>query len=76
VFRSGLSIRTALGFPLVYLIQYLWGVSLLTVLAGAPGVPPIVAMLIVISTSIPITFLLSRQLLSGAGSMLGPKRAL
>jgi putative flippase GtrA len=63
VFRSGRSLRTATRYPLVYAGQYIWGLGLLSLLGGF-GVPPALAMIAVIATSVPLTFLLTRHLLT------------
>lgn len=61
VFRAGVSVRSALRFPLVYVVQYLYGLAALSLLVKRFGVPQNLAMLVVIATSIPLTFLMARH---------------
>ena len=61
VFGSGFALSSALRFPPVYAIQYLYGLTALWLLIDVLGSSRAVAMLIVIATSIPLTFLLTRQ---------------
>jgi putative flippase GtrA len=64
VFRSRASVRTVLRFPIVYVVQYLWGLALLSLLVGALGMAPAVAMLVTIATSVPLTFVMARSMLA------------
>jgi putative flippase GtrA len=64
VFRSRASVRTVLRFPIVYVVQYLWGLALLSLLVRALGMAPAVAMLVTIATSVPLTFVLTRSMLA------------
>lgn len=61
VFRTGVSVRNALRFPLVYVVQYLYGLAVLSLLVDRFGVPQDLAMIAVIATSIPLTFLMTRH---------------
>lgn len=67
VFQAGMSVRTAFRFPLVYGVQYLYGLCLLSVLVSRLHVPSAVAMATVIATSVPLTFFLSRLALRASG---------
>lgn len=66
VFQTDMSVRTALRFPLVYLVQYLYGLAVISVLTGWLHVPNAVAIVVVIVTGIPLTFVLSRRALRAA----------
>lgn len=66
VFQTDMSLRTALRFPLVYLVQYLFGLVVVSVLTGWLHVPNAAAMVVVVVTSIPLTFVLSRMALRTA----------
>jgi len=66
VFQTDMSVRTALRFPLVYLVQYLYGLAVISALTGWLHVPNSAAILVVIVTSIPLTFVLSRMALRAA----------
>jgi putative flippase GtrA len=70
VFRARVSIRSAALFPSVYLIPYLFGLALLTSLIRA-GVDDRLAMLAVIVVNVPLTFVLTRYVLKGAGGGTG-----
>jgi putative flippase GtrA len=60
VFGTGLAVQSALRFPLVYVLQYLYGLAALFVLIDVLGVWHQVAILFVIATSVPLTFVLMR----------------
>ena len=61
VFRTGFDIRSALRFPGVYVIQYLYGLMALWLLIETLRVPSEIAMLIVVATAVPLTFALSKN---------------
>lgn len=64
VFESGASVRTAVRFPLVYIVQYAWGLAVLSLLVRGLGMLPALAMLVSIGTSVPLTFFLARYVLA------------
>jgi putative flippase GtrA len=64
VFRVPLHWRTALRFPLVYAVQYVLGLALLTVLVEIAGLPQRWAALVAIAANVPAGFVLSRLLLA------------
>jgi putative flippase GtrA len=66
VFGTDLSLRTALRFPLVYLVQYLYGLAVVSALTGWLRVPNAAAIAVVIVTSLPLTYVLSRMALRAA----------
>jgi putative flippase GtrA len=68
VFGTGFDARSALRFPSVYVIQYLYGLAVLSILIDDLEVPRQAAVLVVIVTSIPLTFILSKHALGGASS--------
>jgi putative flippase GtrA len=63
VFQEPLRIGRALQFPLVYLVQYLFGLGLLFLLVEAGHLSKIVAPVLIVIITLPITFLLSRYLI-------------
>ena len=63
VFRVRPSLRSALLFPLVYVIQYLVGLGVLQLVVERFVVPREYALLASIAVSIPLTFALTRMLL-------------
>jgi len=63
VFQTDMSVRTALRFPLVYVLQYLFGLVVISVLTGWLRIPNAAAMVVVVVSSIPLTFVLSRMAL-------------
>jgi hypothetical protein len=65
VFRTGFALRSALRFPGVYVVQYLYGLAALWLLIEIAQMPSEIAMLLVIVTSVPLTFLLTRYAVSG-----------
>ncbi|MFF4774318.1 GtrA family protein [Microtetraspora fusca] len=62
VFRTRASIGSAVRFPGVYLVQYLTGLALLTLLVRW-GVDSRVAMPLTMCVTVPLTFVLSRRVL-------------
>ncbi|MBN6053686.1 GtrA family protein, partial [Nonomuraea sp. RK-328] len=66
VFRVRATVRSALRFPLVYLVSYLFGLALTVLLTGA-GLAPWLAVLPVTAATVPLTYVLSRLVLAGPG---------
>lgn len=64
VFNVPVSAKRALRFPLVYAVQYLYGLLLIWILTSPLHVPNALAMVVVVATSIPLTFLLTRRVLA------------
>ena len=64
VFRQPKSMRTAALFPLVYVAQYLLGMLLMWLLVERAGFGPTVAAIAVVVVSVPVTFVLSRIVLT------------
>jgi putative flippase GtrA len=64
-FKKSVSVRSFLLYPIVYIFQYLWGLLLLWVGVEMLGVNPEIMMLVVIVSAIPITYLLSKLIISG-----------
>jgi len=64
VFRRALSVTRAALFPLVYLAQYLAGTLLLIVLVDVLRLPKTLAPLAVIVLTLPLTYVLSRHLIT------------
>lgn len=62
VFEERPSLRSALQFPSVYLIQYLTGLAVLTLLTHV-GIDSRLAMITVIAVNVPLTFALTRFIL-------------
>lgn len=63
VFKKRVSLIGFLKFPVVYAIQYVLGVFMLWLLVGKLSVSPEFAIICVIISSIPVTFLASRFVL-------------
>ena len=63
VFQEPLSIARALQYPLVYAVQYLLGLGLLFLLVEVTHVSKIIAPVLIVIVTLPITFLLSRYLI-------------
>ena len=64
VFRRAPSVARAALFPLVYLAQYLAGTVLLVILVGVLHVPQAFAPLAVIVLTLPLTYVLSRYVIT------------
>lgn len=68
VFRTGFALRSALRFPGVYVVQYLYGLAALWLLIDVARMRSEFAMLLVIATLVPITFVLTRYVVrQGSG---------
>ena len=64
VFRRTPSLVRATLFPLVYLAQYVVGMGLLVVLVDVLHVPKVAAPLVVIVLTLPLTYVLSRHVIT------------
>ncbi|WP_214412869.1 GtrA family protein [Sphaerisporangium fuscum] len=64
VFRTRVTLASAVRFPGVYLVAYPVGLVVLTLLTGA-GVPKWLAMPVVIAVNVPVTFALTRWVMTG-----------
>lgn len=60
VFNERLSFKKFLAFPLVYLVQYLSGLVLMSLAIEQLSVPVRLAPLLVVIVTLPVTFLLAR----------------
>lgn len=63
VFKKKASLLSFLKFPLVYVVQYFCGASILWLLVGQFGLHPAWAMVVVIIVTVPISFMSSRLVL-------------
>jgi putative flippase GtrA len=61
VFKGRHSINAAVTFPFVYMVQYFYGLIVLSMLVEVFGVSNTIAMLVVIATSVPLTFVLMKR---------------
>jgi putative flippase GtrA len=64
VFKVPLSWKKLLQYPVVYVVQYVAGLILLTVLVDAFGMDKRIAPLVNVVVLIPLTFVLSRYILA------------
>lgn len=64
VFRVTRTLAKAMAYPMVYVAQYLVGAMVLNLAVRAFGVPERFALLASIAITVPLTFLLSRQILA------------
>ena len=69
VFQERPRLRSALAFPGVYLVQYLLGVGLLVALVEHLEVSEVLAPLIVVAVTLPVTFLMSRLVVRRRGDV-------
>lgn len=60
VFRTGRSVRSALATPLIYLLQYLLGLAIVTVSISRFEIEPRFAPLLSVAITVPVTFVLVR----------------
>ena len=71
VFKTPFSVRKFVQFPVVYLVQYLLSMGLLSVLVQALGVSEKFAPIVVLIIVTPVTFLLSKLILKGKNRPAG-----
>lgn len=64
VFRAGITLRSLIRFPLVYLAQYVLGLVLMTTLIEFVGIAAWLAPMFVVLVTVPLTFVLSRTIFS------------
>jgi putative flippase GtrA len=76
VFRRELALSAALQYPTVYLVQYIMGLILLYLLVEKARMSKFLAPLLIVVVTVPITYLLSRYVISGrkAGQRPGRER--
>jgi putative flippase GtrA len=67
VFRRRLRLTAALKYPIVYLAQYVVGIALLYALIEFAGVSQLIAPVLVVVLTIPLTFHLSRYIINQPG---------
>jgi len=65
VFNQPLDWKKALQYPLVYVVQYIAGITFLTLLVEVFNFPETLAPLAGVLLTLPITFLLSRFIIAG-----------
>lgn len=63
VFKKIASFTSFIKFPIVYIIQYCLGAGILWLLVDRFGITPAIALVAVILSTIPVTFLASRLVL-------------
>lgn len=64
IFKKRVSLISFLRFPMVYVIQYALGTTMLWLLVEKAGASPTVSMIGVIIITVPVTFLFSRLILN------------
>ena len=62
-FKTQLTLRKALQYPLVYVVQYVMGIVLITFWVDVVGIPEILGLPFAIIFTIPVTFTLSRLII-------------
>lgn len=67
VFRQPMRLKTALQFPLVYVVQYVAGIMLLSFFVETLHISDAIAPAVVMGVTLPITFILSRVIIKGRG---------
>lgn len=70
VFKSDRGVRSILYFPLVYVVQYFFGVFLLWILVAKLSFYPVLAPLVVVVLSLPVTYILTRWAFVGRSRSL------
>lgn len=63
VFKASPAIKSAVLYPLVYLVQYIIGLIVLWGWVGGLGFGPFSGVIAAVLLSLPVTFLLSRRIL-------------
>jgi len=72
VFRTRITTRTALLYPVMYFAQYLFGLGILTVSVRLLQVPAEFALAVSIALSVPLVFFASRWLMKSAANVEQP----
>ena len=67
VFKQPVSLAKFLKYPVVYIVQYLLGISVLYLCIDMLGFSEWLAPLVVILVSLPVTFVLSKFIIKGRG---------
>ncbi|HEY9035138.1 MAG TPA: GtrA family protein [Pseudomonadales bacterium] len=70
VYKRPMSVKSFFAFPLVYVVQYLVTLALLSVLIGGLGWSEIYSPLLVVVSTIPLTYALSRFVIEKGSSRL------
>ncbi len=65
VFRQPLRLKAAVQFPLVYVVQYVAGILLLSFFVETLRLSAAIAPAFVIAVTVPVTFILSRVIIKG-----------
>jgi putative flippase GtrA len=65
VFRRPIKMRSAMAFPLVYAAQFLIGFLLMKLLVDWLMMPVEIAPLMTVAVTLPLTYLLSRKIITG-----------
>lgn len=73
VFNQELELRKAIKYPVVYVNQYVLGAVSLYLLVHFLEISKLVAPLLVVMLTIPVTYFLSRRILRGKRSNQNPK---
>lgn len=68
VFRTPLSLKKLLSFPIVYMVQLVLGYLLLYLFIDRLQINEVIAPLIVTAITVPVTFLLSKRIIKGKPS--------
>jgi len=68
VFHQQGSTKKVMLYPLVYLVQYLLGIFILYITIEKMGISEMIAPIIVIVATIPLTFILTKKILTGESS--------
>jgi putative flippase GtrA len=68
VFKEPMRLSSFLRYPIVYVVQYLIGISLLYVIVEILHISPLIAPWIIIVVTIPVTFRLSRYVIRRAAN--------
>jgi len=64
VFKKTFNLKSFIFYPLVYLSQYILGITLLYLLVNFVNIHQSLAPLIVVSATLPVTFLMSKAILN------------
>lgn len=65
VFKREMRLTKAMQYPVVYIVQYVLGISLLYLLVELCRINKVIAPVLIIIVTVPVTFLLSRFIIKG-----------
>lgn len=64
VFKAKTSLKKAMSYPIIYIIQYLLGAGLMYLILSVIGLPNVIAPLLVIILLLPVSYWMNKKVLA------------